>query len=100
MSIKNADVLAEVKKGRQRRLVIQHIDYEKPLMVSEIQKRVNEFITKSEGGKEIRLSDVSRTLGKLAELGLVECLNPRKRMGDKGILYQLTAKGKSISRLL
>jgi Fe2+ or Zn2+ uptake regulation protein len=100
MSIKNIEILAEVKKGRQRRLVIQHMDYKKSLLVSEIQKRVNNYIRISKDGKEIRLSDVSRTLGRLVELGLIKCLNPRKRIGDKGILYQLTAKGNNIRKLL
>ena len=100
MLIKNAECLAEVKKGRQRLLIMQHMDYEKPLLVSEIQKAANESIRKSKQGKEIRLSDVSRTLKKLVELDLVKCLNPRKKVGDKGILYQLTPKGKKIKQLL
>ena len=94
------NLLSNVKKGKQRRLVIQHIEHGKPLMVSEIQKRTNEAIRKLKEGKEIRLSDVSRTLRKLVDLNLVKCLNPRKRKGEKGILYRLTAKGEKIKRIL
>ena len=96
----NIECLAEVKKGRQRLQIMKHMDEEKPLIVSEIQKAANESIRRSKDGKEIRLSDVSRTLKKLGELGMVKCLNPRKKVGEKGILYQLTPKGKKIKQLL
>lgn len=98
MLTKDVEVLAKVKKGRQRRLVIEHIDHEKPLLVSEIQRKANLAVKKTGDGKEIRLSDISRTLSILMSLGVVECLNPRKKVGDNGILYKLTPKGKKIKK--
>lgn len=92
-------VLSHIKVGRQRRLVFLNVDC-KPLLVSEIQRATNSYIKNSKVGKEIRLSDVSRALKDLLELGVVECLNPRKKIGDKGILYQLTKRGKNIKNLL
>lgn len=93
------EILSQIKVGRQRHLVFLNVDC-KPLLVSEIQRKTNNNIKNSKAGKEIRLSDVSRTLKSLSELGVVKCLNPRKRIGDKGILYELTKKGKNIKKLL
>lgn len=68
--------------------------------MKKIERRTNEYIKKSKEGGHIRLSDVSRTLKTLVELGLAKCLNPAKRKGDKGILYRLTRKGRKIKELL
>lgn len=93
------EILSSIKVGRQRCLVFLNVE-SKPLLVSEIQRNANNNIKNSKVGKEIRLSDVSRALKNLVEFGVVKCLNPRKRIGDKGILYKLTKKGKSIKKLL
>lgn len=85
-------MLAFVKRGRQRRLALKHLS-EKPTMVSELQHKINNEIKITGDGKEIRLSDTSRTLKSLVDAGLVECLNPRQRIGEKGILYRLTPSG-------
>ncbi len=92
MSPKENMILSQIKVGRQRRLVFCNVD-SKPLLVSEIYRKVNKEIKDNREGKEIRLSDVSRALQDLVKLGVVKCLNPRKRVGDKGILYHLTQKG-------
>ena len=93
---KEMELLSEVKRGRQRRLVLHHT-LEKPLIVSEIMDAVNHSITE---GKEIRLRDVSRSLKWLQEKGLVKCLNPVKKRGDRGVLYQLTKRGKCVKGTL
>lgn len=102
LSKSDVSSLAVVKRGRQRRLIVKNMEPDKPLMVSEIERRTNEYIKKSkeEEGENIRLSDVSRTLKTLVGLGLAKCLNPARRKGDKGILYQLTGKGRKIQALL
>ena len=99
MSSKEEEILSQIKVGRQRRLVFCNVD-SKPLLVSEIYRKTNEYIKNTKDGKEIRLSDISRTLKSLVEFGVVKCLNPRKKIGDKGILYQLTQKAKSIQKKL
>jgi len=93
------EILSQIKVGRQRHLVFLNVNC-KPLLVSEIRRSANNFIKNSKVGKEIRLSDVSRALKTLVEFGVVKCLNPRKRIGDKGILYELTKKGENIKKLL
>ncbi len=102
LSKSDISLLAVVKRGRQRRLVVKNMELDKPLIVSEIERRTNDHIIKSkeERGERIRLSDVSRTLKTLVSLGLAKCLNPARRKGDKGILYQLTQKGRKIRNLL
>lgn len=71
-----------------------------PILVSEIKTKANIMIKNSEVGKEIRLSDVSRTLGTLVKLKLVKCINPRKKVGDNGILYKLTSNGEKIRKVI
>ena len=95
----DVELLSKVKRGRQRRIVLSCMDA-RPLMVSEIQRKTNECIRVAGEGKKIRLSDVSRTLRDLLGMRLVKCLNPSKRGGDKGILYQLTPLGKKTTKLL
>jgi len=99
MKQQEIELISFVKKGRQRRLVIVEMNKITPLMVSEIQKHVNNAI-KKEGEKEIRLSDVSRVLQSFIEKKLAVCLNPRKKVGEKGILYKLTEKGEDIKSVL
>ena len=93
----NLVLLSEVKRGRQRKYALKHTQ-EKPLMVSEIMKAINEDVRKTSDGKEIRLRDISRALKWLANKKLVKCLNPTNQRGVKGILYQLTPKGKKIQK--
>jgi hypothetical protein len=93
------DLLALVKKGKQRRYTMKHLQ-EKPLMVSELQVAINKEIVANKDGSPIRLSDVSRTLQTLVDAKLVVCLNPPKQKGEKGILYQLTQEGVEIKKLL
>jgi hypothetical protein len=93
------ELLALVKKGRQRRYVLKHLQ-EKPRLVSEIQASINDEIARVKDGTLIRLSDVSRTLQTLVDAKLVICLNPPKQKGEKGILYQLTKKGLEVKELL
>ena len=88
--------LSEVKRGRQRRLCLKHT-LEKPLIVSEIMGAINQNMIE---GKNIRLRDVSRSLKWLRDKGAVKCLNPVKQRGERGVLYQLTNKGKKIKSLI
>jgi DNA-binding transcriptional ArsR family regulator len=96
----NIATLAFVKRGRQRTLALKQLPVGKPVLVSELQRSINQEIKATSEGKEIRLSDVSRTLKTLLDAGLVVCLNPRQRPGEKGILYQLTEEGEKIKSML
>lgn len=87
--------LSFVKRGRQRRTVLSYLTF-KPTLVSEVEKG----IARLGMGKPIRLGDVSRALRDLQEEGLVDCLNPPTKRGDRGVLYRLTKKGEQIKRLL
>ena len=92
-------LLSEVKRGRQRRYALKHTQ-EKPLMVSEIMRSINEDISNNNDGKEIRLRDVSRALKWLSDKKLVKCLNPSSKQGVRGILYQLTEEGKRLNLMM
>jgi len=55
-----------------------------PIMPSQIAKQL-----------DIRLTHITRELRFLKERGLVECLNPKEKMGR---LYQLTLSGKRLKK--
>lgn len=90
---------AEIFRGRQHKLVFLELD-EKSLLVSEVMKKVNEKVEKSKEGKKLTIRETSRALKWLAEKGYSKCLNPSKKQGVKGIIYQLSPKGKKIKNLM
>ena len=60
------------------------VELDNPIRPSEIAKKLN-----------IRLTHITRELRALKERKLVECLNPKERIGR---LYQLTAKGRKLKK--
>jgi DNA-binding transcriptional ArsR family regulator len=79
--------IAKVKRGYNRRKVLENID--KDVMPSELVKKIyGKFSNTS-------FNVVSRALGELRELKLVEIINPKERTGR---MYRLTKKGEIIRR--
>lgn len=60
------------------------VELDNPIRPSEIAKKL-----------DIRLTHITRELRSLKSRKLVECLNPKERVGR---LYQLTAKGKKLEK--
>jgi len=60
------------------------LSIEKPTMPSEIAR-----------GLDIRLTHITRELRFLRERGLVECINPKERVGR---LYRLTNEGEDLKK--
>ena len=69
-------------RSKYRKKVFVMLD--KPIRPSEIAKQLG-----------IRPTHITRELRFLKERGLVECLNPKERIGR---LYQLTKKGKILKK--
>jgi len=95
---KNIDLMrAEIFRGRQHKLVFLVLE-ERALTVSEIMRKVNIEIEKSKKGKTLTLRETSRALKWLAEMKYAKCLNPSSEHGVKGIVYNITKKGREIKR--
>jgi len=90
---------AEIFLGRQHRLVFLTLE-EKSLMVSEIMRKVNSRISKLKDGKQLRLTEVSRSLKWLAKKGYADCLNPSSEKGVRGIIYRLSKKGRQVQKFI
>jgi len=71
-----------ILRSEYRKKVFLILD--KPIMPSQIAKKLG-----------IRLTHITRELRFLKERGLVECINPKEKIGR---LYQLTLKGKKLKR--
>lgn len=70
-------------RNRIAKTIMEHmVNYNKPLMPSEISKAVN-----------MSIKNVSTRIGYLSERSLVKCLNPNEK---KGRLYIVTKKGKEV----
>ena len=69
-------------RSNYRKNVFKLLD--NPIRPSEIAKKL-----------DIRLTHITRELRFLKQKGLVECLNPKERIGR---LYQLTKKGKILKK--
>ena len=78
---RDIDDLSWVKRGKQRRELIEHIR--------------DDVMTPSELAKKSHysLNHASKVLNDLAKKGLAECLNKKEKTGR---LYRLTAQGKKI----
>lgn len=77
---------AWVVRGSQRKLTI--INLEKPMIVTDLKKRINASVKPSQ--KPLSLREVSRHLTSFRKKGLAECFNPNEPLGH---IYQLTKKG-------
>ena len=78
----NLELAGFVIRSSYRRQVFNLLD--NPIRPSEIAKRLN-----------IRLTHITRELRELKNRKLVECLNPKERVGR---LYQLTISGKRLKK--
>jgi len=89
MNDKTTKLIAKVKRGYNRRKVLENID--KDIMPSELVKKIyGKFSNTS-------FNIVSRALSELKKLKLVEVVNPKERTGR---IYRLTKIGNKIKRRL
>lgn len=79
-----------VKRGKQRRLVIQELENEQPVTGEELRKKMNTII-KTE--PKFSLREISRNLRGFQQKGIVECLDDDAPYGRH---YILTKKGSVI----
>lgn len=71
-----------ILRSEYRKKVFTNLD--NPIMPSQIAKKL-----------KIRLTHITRELRFLREKNLIECINPKERVGR---LYRLTAKGKELKK--
>ena len=80
----NLELAGFIIRSSYRKKVFLLLD--NPIRPSEIAKKLS-----------IRLTHITRELRELKKTKLVECLNPKERIGR---LYQLTSKGKLLKKAL
>lgn len=80
--MKGSELYGFIIRSKYRKEVFVMLD--KPIRPSEIARQLS-----------IRLTHITRELRFLKGKGLIECLNPKERIGR---LYQLTKKGKILKK--
>lgn len=78
----NLETAGFILRSEYRKKVFLNLDI--PTMPSQIAKKL-----------DIRLTHLTRELRFLKEKGLIECINPKERVGR---LYRLTNKGKQLKK--
>lgn len=86
-------LISWIKRGRQRKLVLNELQKDHPVFPEELRKSINEKI---QDGTKLSLREVSRQLADFKEKAMVVCLDEELPWGRSYILTDLGNKIKQL----